>query len=147
MKRPWRTGDLGTFDADGFLRVQGRKDSLIVTSYGRNISPEWIETMLLSDPRIASCAVVGHGKPHLTVVIFPSFIGEGWFAKLTEPDLCLLVAKCCAQAPDYAVPQACVVVSMQEAAANQLLTNGRPARKQVEIFVERKLAQSASADI
>jgi long-chain acyl-CoA synthetase len=146
-KRPWRTGDLGAFDEDGFLRVHGRKDSLIVTSYGRNISPEWIETMLLADHRIAFCAVVGHGKPHLTVVLFPSSIGEGWFAKLADPDLRLFVAKCCEQAPDYAVPRTCVVVSRQEAAANQLLINGRPARKKIESFVERKLATSANADI
>jgi long-subunit acyl-CoA synthetase (AMP-forming) len=146
-KRPWRTGDLGAFDEKGFLRVQGRKDTLLVSSYGRNISPEWIETMLLADPRIALCAVLGHGKPSLTAVIFPSSIGEDWFAKTSESDLRLFVAKCCARAPDYAVPQACVVVSMREAAANQLLTNGRPARKQIESFVERKLAHSANTDI
>ena len=146
-KRPWRTGDLGAFDENGFLRIQGRKDSLIVTSYGRNISPEWIETMLLADPRIAFCAVVGHGKPYLTAVIFPSSIGEDWFANIPESDLRLFVAKCCAQAPDYAVPQACIVVSSQEATDNQLLANGRPARKQVDSFVERKLALSTNADI
>jgi len=71
-QRPWRTGDLGAIDQDGFLTIHGRKDNLIVTSFGRNISPEWIETMLLGDLRIAFCAVVGHGEPYLTVVIIPS---------------------------------------------------------------------------
>src|ERR1700688_5031512 len=41
---PWRTGDLGAIDRDGFVTVHGRKDSLLVTSFGRNVSPEWIET-------------------------------------------------------------------------------------------------------
>ncbi len=39
----WRTGDLGMLDRDGFLHVHGRKDRLIVTSEGRNVSPEWVE--------------------------------------------------------------------------------------------------------
>jgi hypothetical protein len=80
-------------------------------------------------------------------VIFPSSIGEDWFANIPESDLRLFVAKCCAQAPDYAVPQVCIVVSSQEATDNQLLANGRPARKQVDSFVERKLALSTNADI
>ena len=61
----------------GYLTIQGRKDSLIVTSYGRNISPEWIEAMVLGDLRIAYCAGVGHGEPHLTAVIIPSLPGQG----------------------------------------------------------------------
>ena len=42
-ERIWRTGDLGTIDADGYLTVHGRKDNLLVTALGRNVSPEWIE--------------------------------------------------------------------------------------------------------
>jgi long-subunit acyl-CoA synthetase (AMP-forming) len=137
-KRPWRTGDLGVIDQDGFLTIHGRKDSLIVTSFGRNISPEWIETMLLGDLRIAFCAVIGHGAPSLTAVIIPSRPGESWFANASYTDVMGLMSECCAEAPEYAVPQACVVASLQEATSNQLLTNGRPARKQIEQFVATK---------
>ncbi len=137
-QRPWRTGDLGAIDQNGFLKIHGRRDSLIVTSYGRNISPEWIETMLLGDLRIAFCAVVGHGQPHLTVVLVPSGPGEAWFAKASYDDVLDLIAACCSSAPEYAVPRACVVSSLQEALGNQLLTNGRPARKQIEKFVAAK---------
>jgi len=52
--RVWRTGDLGAIDADGYLTVHGRKDNLLVTAAGRNVSPEWIETLLLSDRASAS---------------------------------------------------------------------------------------------
>jgi acyl-CoA synthetase (AMP-forming)/AMP-acid ligase II len=137
-QKPWRTGDLGAIDQDGFLRIHGRKDSLIVTSFGRNISPEWIETMLLGDLRVAFCAVVGHGEPHLTAVIVPSGPGEAWFSNATHDDVLGLISACCSGAPEYAVPRAFVILSFQEAIGNQLLTNGRPARKQIEKFVAAK---------
>jgi long-subunit acyl-CoA synthetase (AMP-forming) len=137
-ERPWRTGDLGSIDQDGFLTIHGRKDSLIVTSFGRNISPEWIETMLLGDLRIAFCAVVGHGEPYLTVVIIPSRIGESWFANSSSAEVLGLISHCCAGAPDYAVPRAFAVASFQEAAANKLLANGRPIRKNIDRFVATK---------
>jgi long-subunit acyl-CoA synthetase (AMP-forming) len=144
-QRPWRTGDLGTIDRNGFLTIHGRKDSLIVSSYGRNISPEWIETMLLGDLRIAFCAVVGHGEPYLTAVIVPSRPGENWFANASHADVLGLISDCCSEAPGYAVPRACVVASLQEAVDNQLLTNGRPARKQIEKFVAAKTLPAPAA--
>lgn len=140
--RPWRTGDLGEIDQDGFVTVHGRKDSLLVTSFGRNISPEWIETMLLADPRIAFCAVTGHGEPHLTVLLIPSRQGAAWFAKATSADILELVSDHCADAPEYAVPRACVVVSFEQALNDQLLSNGRPIRKTIGKFVLEKAAAS-----
>jgi long-subunit acyl-CoA synthetase (AMP-forming) len=145
--RPWRTGDLGAIDPDGFLKIGGRKDSLIVTSYGRNISPEWIETMLLGDLRIAFCAVVGHGEPHLTAVIVPSGPGEPWFANASYDKVLRLISDCCSSAPEYAVPRAVVVASPQEATDNRLLTNGRPARKQIEKFVAARAASAPSRTV
>jgi long-subunit acyl-CoA synthetase (AMP-forming) len=146
-QKPWRTGDLGAIDQDGYLKIQGRKDSLIVTSFGRNVSPEWIETMLLGDLRVAFCAVVGHGEPYLTAVIVPSGPGEAWFANATYSDVLSLISGCCSGAPEYAVPRACVVSSFQEAVGNQLLTNGRPARKQIEKFVAAKAPPPAASTI
>ena len=144
-KRPWRTGDLGAIDNNGFLTIHGRKDALIVSSFGRNISPEWVETMLLGDLRIAFCAVVGHGEPSLTAVIVPSRPGENWFAGASQTDVLNLITDCCAGAPEYAVPRACIVASLEEAVSNQLLTNGRPARKQIERFVAAKSPASSAA--
>jgi acyl-CoA synthetase (AMP-forming)/AMP-acid ligase II len=146
-QKPWRTGDLGAIDQDGYLKIQGRKDSLIVTSFGRNVSPEWIETMLLGDLRVAFCAVVGHGEPYLTAVIVPSGPGEAWFANATYSDVLSLISGCCSGAPEYAVPRACVVSSFQEAVGNRLLTNGRPARKQIEKFVAAKAPPPAASTI
>src|ERR1700694_4641841 len=133
---PWRTGDLGAIDRDGFVTVHGRKDSLLVTSFGRNVSPEWIETMLLADPRIAFCAVAGHGEPQLTALLIPSPQGAAWFAKATSTEILELVTGLCSDAPEYAVPRGCVVVSLAEALSNQWLGNGRPIRKNIGKFVQ-----------
>jgi long-subunit acyl-CoA synthetase (AMP-forming) len=141
---PWRTGDLGEIDRDGFITIQGRKDTLLVTSFGRNVSPEWIETMLLADSRIAFCTVTGHGEPHLTALIIPSPQGTAWFAKATRADILELLSDHCSDAPEYAVPRAYVIVSLREAANNQLLGNGRPIRKNVSRFVELRAVASAT---
>jgi long-subunit acyl-CoA synthetase (AMP-forming) len=138
--RPWRTGDLGEIDQDGFITVHGRKDSLLVTSFGRNVSPEWIETMLLADPRIAFCTVAGHGEPHLTALLIPSSQGTAWFAKATRADILQLLSDRCSDAPKYAVPRAYVVVSFEQALGKQLLSNGRPIRKQIAKFVLERAA-------
>jgi long-subunit acyl-CoA synthetase (AMP-forming) len=139
---PWRTGDLGAIDRDGFLTVHGRKDSLLVTSFGRNVSPEWIETMLLADPRIALCTVTGHGEPHLTALLIPVPQGAAWFAKATRTDILQLLSDRCSDAPDYAVPRDFVVVSLEQALNNQLLSNGRPVRKEIGRFVQDRAAAS-----
>jgi hypothetical protein len=57
------------------------------------------------------------------------------------------MSECCSGAPEYAVPRACVVASLQEAVGNQLLTNGRPARKQIEKFVAAKTPHAPAAVI
>ena len=63
------TGDLGRLDPDGYLRVTGRKKDLIITAYGKNISPEEIETSLRMEPLIAQAVVVGDDRPYLTAVL------------------------------------------------------------------------------
>jgi long-chain acyl-CoA synthetase len=63
------SGDLGRLDPDGYLHVTGRKKDLIVTSYGKNISPEEIETRLRMEPLIAQAVVIGDGRPYLTALL------------------------------------------------------------------------------
>ncbi|MBO6826541.1 MAG: AMP-binding protein [Sneathiella sp.] len=68
----YATGDLGSFDADGYLSLDGRKKNVLITSYGRNVSPEWVESTLLLQPDIAQAVVFGDGEPHLRALIVPS---------------------------------------------------------------------------
>ena len=63
------TGDLGYLDDDGYLSVTGRKDDLVITSYGQNVSPEAIEMRLRMDPLIAQAVVIGDGRPFLTALL------------------------------------------------------------------------------
>ena len=101
----WFTGDLGSFDGQGNLCVMGRRDNLLVLANGRNVSPEWIEAMILSDSRIAACSLEGHGQARTRVSITPSISGVQWFAAASAGEIELLIAELCQQAPDYARPQ------------------------------------------
>lgn len=63
------TGDLGILDADGYLRISGRKKDLIITAYGKNISPSEIETALRHETLISQAVVVGDDRPFLTALL------------------------------------------------------------------------------
>ncbi|HEY2133838.1 MAG TPA: AMP-binding protein [Acetobacteraceae bacterium] len=65
------TGDIGTLDADGYLRVTDRKKDMIVLSGGENISPARIEGMLIAEPALAQAVVFGEGRAGLTALVVP----------------------------------------------------------------------------
>jgi acyl-CoA synthetase (AMP-forming)/AMP-acid ligase II/pyrroloquinoline quinone (PQQ) biosynthesis protein C len=66
------TGDLGRLDPQGRLWVTGRKSNLIITAFGRNISPEWLEADLTANPQVAQAMIYGDGEPSLSALIVPS---------------------------------------------------------------------------
>jgi long-chain acyl-CoA synthetase len=66
------TGDLAEVDKDGFLRISGRKNDLIVLSTGRNVAPQPIETILMKSPLIHQAVVVGTGRPYPVALIVPA---------------------------------------------------------------------------
>jgi long-chain acyl-CoA synthetase len=63
------TGDLGRLDERGYLHVTGRKKDLIITAYGKNVSPEEIETGLRMEPLIGQAVVIGNDRPYLTALL------------------------------------------------------------------------------
>jgi long-chain acyl-CoA synthetase len=63
------TGDLGSLDEEGFLRVTGRKKELIVTAGGKNVAPAVLEDRLRAHPLISQCMVVGDGRPFIACLI------------------------------------------------------------------------------
>ncbi|MFE9742184.1 long-chain fatty acid--CoA ligase [Streptomyces sp. NPDC006477] len=69
----FRTGDLGTKDADGFISVVDRKKDLVIRG-GFNIYPREVEEVLLGHPAVAQVAVIGlphpvHGEEVCAVVV------------------------------------------------------------------------------
>jgi long-chain acyl-CoA synthetase len=63
------TGDLGSLDDEGFLRVTGRKKELIVTAGGKNVAPAVLEDRLRANPLVSQCMVVGDGQPFIACLI------------------------------------------------------------------------------
>lgn len=66
------SGDLGRIDAQGFVHVEGRRDHLIVTTQGRNIAPEWLESELLAGDLLRHALVSGDGRPHCVALLWPN---------------------------------------------------------------------------
>ncbi|MFD3567204.1 AMP-dependent synthetase/ligase [Streptomyces sp. NPDC058667] len=63
------TGDLGSLDADGYLRITGRKKDLLITSAGKNVAPAPLEDRLRAHPLIAQCVVLGDDRPYITALV------------------------------------------------------------------------------
>ncbi len=89
------TGDLGHLDADGHLHLSGRRKHLLITSFGRNIAPEWVEAALLAQPAIAQVLVAGDARPWLSALVVPAK-GHG------EQEIRRAIAVANAALPDYA---------------------------------------------
>jgi long-chain acyl-CoA synthetase len=69
----FRTGDLGTYDSDGYLKITGRKKNLFKTSGGKYVSPEKLENLFQGDPYIYQIAVLGDGRKFIGALIVPHF--------------------------------------------------------------------------
>ncbi|MGZ4578336.1 MAG: AMP-dependent synthetase/ligase [Mycobacterium sp.] len=65
----FKTGDLGTLDEDGFLKITGRKKEIIVTAGGKNVAPAVLEDQLRGHPLISQAMVVGDAKPFIGALI------------------------------------------------------------------------------
>ncbi len=64
------SGDVGELDERGFLKITDRKKDLIITSGGKNISPQYIENKLKFSPYINDAVCIGDGRKYLTALIF-----------------------------------------------------------------------------
>ncbi len=65
-----RTGDIGSFDEDGYLKIVDRKKELIISAAGKNMSPANIEATLKSaSPLIGQACCIGDGRPYNTALI------------------------------------------------------------------------------
>jgi long-chain acyl-CoA synthetase len=118
----WPSGDLGSIDAQGFLHVRGRRKNVLITSFGRNVSPEWVEGAL-QEAGVAVAVVFGDDQPALSAVLWP--------VNTQSPDAVLQAAVDAANAtlPDYARVHRWVRARRAfDAASGMATANGRPQR-------------------
>ena len=90
------TGDLGELDAEGFLHIRGRAKNLLITSLGRNVSPEWVERELLADAAIGQAVAIGEARPFLAALLVASR------PEVTDAQLAAAVAAANARLPEHA---------------------------------------------
>ncbi|MEN0036396.1 MAG: AMP-binding protein [Cellvibrio sp.] len=135
------TGDLGYIDEEGFLFITGRKKNLLISSFGRNISPEWIESELALCRSIAQCMVIGDAQPFCSAIVVPSS------SQITADQIEEDIERVNQKLPDYAQVKKIIFSREPFTPSNHLLTdNGRLRR--VEIFTHyRSEIESIYSDI
>lgn len=137
------TGDIGHLDEDGYLYISARKKNQFITSFGRNVAPEWVERELTMSPFIMQAAVFGEAKPWNVAIIVP--------AKNAIPaDIDIAIEKINQLLPDYARVSQWISADAPFAPQNnQLTANGRLRRVAVwqhykeridEIYKEKSYA-------
>jgi long-subunit acyl-CoA synthetase (AMP-forming) len=127
------TGDLGHLDGDGFLYLTGRRTSVFITSFGRNVSPEWVEAELCEEAPIAQAAVFGEARPWNVAVIAPA-------ANATHAMIEAAVAGANKRLPDYARVADWVLAKEPFTPTNAELTpNGRNRRAAIWLRYRRQI--------
>ena len=119
----WPSGDLGHIDAQGYVHILGRKKNVLISAYGRNISPEWVETALGQQSVVRQAVVYGDGEPSLWAVLWPLH------ADVADADLQSAVDAANATLPDYArIARWTRGRAAFSAETGYATTNGRPQR-------------------
>ncbi|UVL91281.1 AMP-binding protein [Pseudomonas sichuanensis] len=122
----WATGDLGHLDEEGYLYLDGRRKHQFITSFGRNVNPEWVESELTQGGVIAQAFVHGEALPHNLALLWP--------LDPTASDEAIeqAVQRCNAQLPDYAQVHTWRRLPAPLSPIDETLTaNGRPRREAI----------------
>lgn len=113
------TGDIGHFDEAGYLYITARKKNQFITSFGRNVAPEWVERELTLSPFIAQAAVFGEARPWNVAVILPA-------DNATPAEIDSSIAEINKTLPDYARVSKWIAADAPFTPHNhQLTANGR----------------------
>ncbi|WP_431806338.1 AMP-dependent synthetase/ligase [Microbacterium paraoxydans] len=65
----FHTGDIGSFDSEGFLTITGRKKEIIVTAGGKNVAPAALEDPIRANPIVGQVVVVGDQRPFISALV------------------------------------------------------------------------------
>ncbi|KQR11004.1 long-chain fatty acid--CoA ligase [Cellulomonas sp. Leaf334] len=84
----FRTGDVGTLDDDGYLKITGRTKEIIVTAGGKNVAPAVLEDRLRGHPLVSQVVVVGDQRPFIgALVTLDADMLPGWLSNHRLPAL------------------------------------------------------------
>lgn len=126
----YATGDLGSQDESGYLHFHGRRKNLLVTSFGRNIAPEWVEAQLAASPVIGQSIVLGDSRPCCVALVQPRSL------QISDAQIADSIARVNAGLPDYARVRrwarlAAPLPRGSGLETDLLTSNGRPRRERI----------------
>lgn len=125
------SGDLGYIDDDGFVHINGRSKNLLISSYGRNISPEWVESELLASPLLAEAVVFGDAQPYCIALIYPRVDSA------SDLQIERVVDHANLKLPDYAQIKGWLRLDTPlSTKADFMTSNGRPRREEIAKFYQ-----------
>ncbi len=128
------TGDLGA-QKDEHFYIHGRKSNLIINSFGRNISPEWIESLIMASGMFMQCLIAGEARPFCVALLVPSDPQASHLEIEQSLDQVNL------QLPDYAQIQRWLTVPAFTEQQNTLTATGKLKRKNILMQYQPALQQ------
>ena len=130
------TGDVGWVDDDGFVHVTGRRKNIQITSFGRNLNPEWVESELLASPVLQQAVVFAEARPAAHALLVARD------ASVSYADVSAWIETVNQRLPDYARITAWRRLDRPMSSAAGLYTpNGRPRRDAIECAFANELAE------
>jgi len=118
------TGDLVNL-TNNFLSIKGRKNNLLISTFGRNINPEWPESLLFSTGVFKQCIVLGDQKPYCIALLLP-------IEHTSEKQIEAVISAINLKLPDYAKIINWIILDKPFTASNGLFTsNNRPKRNAI----------------
>lgn len=129
-----KTGDIACIN-ECHVDIKGRKSNLLINSFGRNISPEWVESELLATNAFSQVVVLGDTKPSLIALVSPMN------SQLTKEFLATVINTVNQSLPDYARIKHFHILEQPLSQENgQLTSNGRPRRNKILNVYSQEIA-------
>jgi long-chain acyl-CoA synthetase len=159
----FRTGDIGSLDADGYLIITDRKKDLLKTAGGKYVSPQLIEGRLVSSRYIANAMVVGDRHKFVSALVVPQFaavesrareegkrydspeqaVSEAWLRELIQAE----VDRLCAGLAQYEKPKRVALLKDDFTIANGEVTLSMKLKRRVVEQRYKDLIDSLYADV
>lgn len=127
------SGDIGEVLHNQVI-LSGRSKNIIVNSFGRNISPEWVESELLATGLFSQAVLIGDAKPYCSALLVP------YISSITSEKIQTAVDAINHTLPDYAQVKDFIILSQPMTYDQGLVTaNGRPQREKIVNFFARDI--------